>query len=80
MVSLIAVLFQVPWTVNLVLAVATIVSAVVAKSQIDVSEGKSTGIPMAVSAMGALRVLVVLFAWWLDQRPEPVEPAKSSCS
>ncbi|MYB94347.1 hypothetical protein F4054_20155 [Candidatus Poribacteria bacterium] len=73
-VSLIAVLFQVPWTVNLVLAVATIVSAVVAKSQIDASDGKSTGIPMALSAM-VLACLVVLFAWWLDQRPEPVEPA-----
>lgn len=74
-VSLIAVLFQVPWTVNLVLAVATIVAAVVAKSQIDVSEGKSTGIPMALSAM-VLACLVVLFAWWLAQRPEPVEPEK----
>lgn len=73
-VSLIAVLFQVPWTVNLVLAVATIVSAVVAKSQIDASDGKSTGIPMALSAM-VLACLVVLFAWWLAQRPEPVEPA-----
>ena len=73
-VSLIAVLFQVPWTVNLVLAAATIVSAVVAKSQIDASDGQSTGIPMAVSAM-VLACLVVLFAWWLDQRPEPVEPA-----
>ena len=74
-VSLIAVLFQVPWTVNLVLAVATIISAVVAKSQIDASEGKSTGIPMALSAM-VLACLVVLFAWWLGQRPEPVEPEK----
>ncbi|MYH79378.1 hypothetical protein F4009_07690 [Candidatus Poribacteria bacterium] len=73
-VSLIAVLFQVPWTVNLVLAIATIVSAVVAKSQIDASDGKSTGIPMALSAM-VLACLVVLFAWWLAQRPEPVEPA-----
>ena len=74
-VSLIAVLFQVPWTVNLVLAVATIVSAVVAKSQIDVSDGKSTGIPMALSAM-VLACLVTVFAWWLGQRPEPVEPEK----
>ena len=73
-VSLIAVLFQVPWTVNLVLAVAAIVSAVVAKSQIDASDGKSTGIPMALSAM-VLACLVVAFAWWLEQRPEPVEPA-----
>lgn len=74
-ISLIAVLFQVPWTVNLVLAVAVIVSAVVAKSQIDASDGTSTGIPMAVSAM-VLACLVVAFAWWLEQRPEPVEPEK----
>ena len=74
-VSLIAVLFQVPWTVNLVLAVAAIVSAVVAKSQIDASDGKSAGIPMALSAM-VLACLVVAFAWWLAQRPEPVEPEK----
>ena len=74
-VSLIAVLFQVPWTVNLVLAAAAIVSAVVAKSQIDASDGKSTGIPMALSAM-VLACLVVAFAWWLAQRPEPVEPEK----
>ena len=74
-VSLIAVLFQVPWTVNLVLAVATIAFAVAAKSQIDVSAGKSTGIPMALSAM-VLACLVVLFAWWLGQRPEPVEQEK----
>ena len=72
-VSLIAVLFQVPWTVNLVLAVATIVSAVVAKSQIDASDGQSTGIPMALSAM-VLACLVVVFAWWLAQRPKPIEP------
>ena len=74
-VSLIAVLFQVPWTVNLVLAVAAIVSAVVAKSQIDASDGKSTGIPMALSAM-VLACLVVVFAWWLAQRPEPIVPEK----
>ena len=73
-VSLIAVLFQVPWTVNLVLAIATVVAAVVAKSQIDASDGQSTGIPMALSAM-VLACLVVVFAWWLGQRPEPVEPA-----
>ena len=73
-VSLIAVLFQVPWTVNLVLAVATVVAAVVAKSQIDASEGQLTGIPMALSAI-VLACLVVVFAWWLGQRPEPVEPA-----
>ena len=73
-VSLIAVLFQVPWGVNLVLAVAAIASAVAAKYQIDASEGISAGIPMALSAI-VLACLVVVFAWWLDQRPEPVEPA-----
>ena len=73
-VSVIAVLFQVPWTVNLVLAVITVASAVVAKYQIDASEGESTGIPMALGAI-VLACLVVVFAWWLEQRPEPVEPA-----
>ena len=73
-VSVIAVLFQVPWFVNLVLAVITVASAVVAKYQIDASEGKSTGIPMALGAI-VLACLVVVFAWWLDQRPEPIEPA-----
>lgn len=73
-VSVIAVLFQVPWFVNLVLAVITVASAVVAKYQIDASDGESTGIPMALGAI-VLACLVVVFAWWLDQRPEPVEPA-----
>ena len=73
-VSLIAVLFQVPWAVHVVLAVVSVVSAVVAKYQIDASEGQSTGIPMALSAI-VLACLVVVFAWWLAQRPEPVEPA-----
>ena len=71
-VSLIAVLFQVPWVVNLVFAFVAVVSAVVAKYQIDASEGKSVGIPMALSAI-VLACLVVVFAWWLEQRPEPVE-------
>lgn len=73
-ISLIAVLFQVPWQVNLVLAVIAVASAVAAKYQIDVSDGASTGIPMALSAI-VLACLVVVFAWWLSQRPEPVEPA-----
>ena len=73
-VSLIAVLFQVPWFVNLVLAVVAVVSAGAAKYRIDASEGESTGIPMALSAI-VLACLVVVFAWWLGQRPEPVEPA-----
>ena len=71
-VSLIAVLFQVPWVVNLVFAFVAIISAVVAKYHIDASDGKSVGIPMALSAI-VLSCLVVVFAWWLEQRPEPVE-------
>ena len=74
-VSLIAVLFQVPWFVNLVLAVIAVASAVAAKYQIDASDGESTGIPMALGAM-VLACLVVVFAWWLDQRPEPIVPEK----
>jgi hypothetical protein len=76
-ISLIAVLFQIPWQVNLVLAVIAVASAVAAKHQIDVSDGKSTGVPMALSAI-VLAGLVVVFAWWLSQRPEPVEPANPS--
>ena len=76
-VSLIAVLFQVPWLVNLVMAVVAVASAVVAKYQIDASDGKSTGIPMALSGI-VLACLVVVFAWWLNQRPEPVEPQTPS--
>ena len=74
-VSLIAVLFQVPWGVNLVFALVALVSAVIAKYQIDASEGESTGIPMALSAI-VLSCLIVVFAWWLEQRPEPVAPEK----
>ncbi len=76
-ISLIAVLFQIPWQVNLVLAVVAVASAVAAKHQIDISDGKSTGVPMALSAI-VLACLVVVFAWWLSQRPEPVEPARPS--
>ena len=76
-ISLIAVLFQIPWQVNLVLAVVAVASAVAAKHQIDVSDGKSTGVPMALSAI-VLACLVVVFAWWLSQRPEPVAPERPS--
>ena len=73
-ISLIAVLFQIPWQINLVLAVVAVAAAVIAKYQIDVSDGASTGVPMALGAI-VLACLVVVFAWWLSQRPEPVEPA-----
>ena len=71
-VSFIAVLFQVSWYVNLVLAGVAVVLAIVAKYQIDASEGHSTGVPMALSAI-VLACLVVFVAWWLEQRPPPVE-------
>ena len=71
-ISLIAVLFQIPWQINLVLAIVAVASAVIAKYQIDVSDGASTGVPMALGAI-VLACLVVVFAWWLSQRPEPVE-------
>lgn len=73
--SLIAVLFQVPWGVNLVFGVIAVVCAVIAKYQIDASEGASTGVPMALGGI-VLACAVVVFAWWLEQRPEPVEPVK----
>ena len=74
-ISLIAVLFQIPWQINLVLAVIAVAAAVVAKYQIDVSDGTSTGVPMALSAI-VLACLVVVFAWWLGQRPKPVAPER----
>ena len=76
-ISLIAVLFQIPWQVNLVLAVVAVAAAVIAKYQIDASDGASTGVPMALSAI-VLACLVVVFAWWLSQRPEPVAPERPS--
>ena len=74
-ISFFAVLFQVPWYVNLVLAVVAVVSAVVSKYHIDASEGKFRGIPMAFSAI-VVACVALLFAWWMSQRPEPVEPAQ----
>lgn len=71
-ISLFAVLFQVPWYVNLVLAVVAVVSAVVAKYQVDASAGESTGIPMALGAI-VLACLVAVFAWWLSHQPQPAE-------
>ena len=74
-ISFLAVLFQVPWYVNLVLAVVAVASAVVAKYQIDANEENSKGVPMAFSAI-VVACLAMLLAWWMSQRPEPVEPAQ----
>jgi len=74
-ISFFAVLFQVPWYVNLVLAVVAVASAVISKYQIDASEGNSKGVPMAFSAI-VVACLAMLLAWSMSQRPEPVDPAQ----
>lgn len=78
-ISLITVLFRVPWQVNLMLAVAVVFSGVIAFFRIRMqaerlTDGKKTvGTPMALSAI-VLAFLVVVFSSWLDQRPEPEAP------
>ena len=78
-ISLITVLFGVPWQVNLVLAAVVILSGVIALFRIRMqaerlTDGEKTvGTPMALSAI-VLACLVVVFSWWLDQRPEPEVP------
>jgi hypothetical protein len=75
-ISLITVLFRVPWQANLVLAAVAVFSGVIALFRIRMqaerlTDGKKTvGTPIALSAI-VLACLVVVFAWWLDQRPEP---------
>lgn len=75
-ISLITVFFSVPWQVNLVLAAVVVLSGVIALFRISMQaervtdSEKTVGIPMALSAI-VLACLVVVFAWWLDQRPEP---------
>lgn len=74
-ISLITVLFRVPWQVNLVFLAFVVLSGVIALFRIrmqaepDTDEVKTVGIPMTVIAI-VLACLVVVFAWWLDQRPE----------
>ncbi len=78
-ISLITVLFRVPWQVNLVLAAVVVLSGVIALFRIRMqaerlTDGEKTvGTPMALSAI-VLACLVVVFSWWLDQRPEPEAP------
>ena len=75
-VSVITLLFRVPWTVNLVIAMVVVLFGVIALFRIrmqaerDTDEVKTVGMPMALIAI-VLSCLVVVFAWWLDQRPEP---------
>ena len=72
-ISLFAALFQLPWAVMVVLSLVSVVFAIIAKSQIDASEGQVKGVPMAFSAI-VLACLALVLAWWLSQRPPPAEP------
>ncbi|RKU26917.1 hypothetical protein C6497_12795 [Candidatus Poribacteria bacterium] len=80
-ISLLAVLFRVPWQANAVLAVVVVLSAIIAFFQIrmhaerNIEGEKPSGNILAFSAI-ILSCLVVLFSWWLDQRPEPDVPEK----
>ncbi len=78
-ISVITLLFSVPWQVNLVLAAVSVLFGVIAFFRIrmqaeSLTDGEKTvGIPMALSAI-VLACLVVVFSWWLDQRPKPEAP------
>ena len=78
-ISLLTVLFRVPWQVNAVLALIVVLSAIIAFFQIrmhaerNIEGEKPSGNMLAFSAI-ILSCLVVLFSWWLDQRPEPETP------
>ena len=78
-ISLITLFFRVSWQVNLVLAAVVVLSGVIALFRIRMQaervtdEEKTVGMPMALSAI-VLACLVVVFAWWLEQRPEPEVP------
>lgn len=80
-ISLIIVLFRVPWQVNLVMAVVVVVFGVIALFRIrgqaeSLTEGEKTvGMPMSISAI-VFACLVVVFAWWLSQRPVPEAPER----
>lgn len=78
-ISLLTVLFRVPWQVNSVLAIVVVLSGVIAFFQIRMQaerdiEGEKTGGNMMAFGAIVLACLVVVFSWWLDQRPEPETP------
>lgn len=80
-ISLVAVLFSVPWQANLVMAAVVLVFGVIALFRIrmqseSLTEGEKTvGIPMSICAI-VFACLVVVFAWWLSQRPVPEAPER----
>lgn len=78
-ISLLTVLFRVPWQANAVLAGVVLLSAIIAFFQIRMQaerniEGEKPGGNMLALSAIILSCLVVLFSWWLDQRPEPDTP------
>ena len=80
-ISLITVLFSVPWQANLVMAAIVVVCGVIALFRIrmqseSLTEGEKTvGMPMSICAI-VFACLVVVFAWWLSQRPVPEAPER----
>lgn len=78
-ISLITVLFRVPWQANLVMAAVVVVFGIIALFRIrmqleSLTEGEKTvGMPMSICAI-VFACLVVAFAWWLSQRPMPEAP------
>ena len=82
-VSVITLLFRVPWLVSLGLSVCTVFFGVIALFRIrmqaerDSDAVKTVGMPMALIAI-VLSCMVVVFAWWLDQRSEPEAPENRS--
>ncbi len=80
-ISLITVLFRVPWQANLVMAAIVVVFGVIALFRIrgqaeSLTEGEKTvGMPMSICAI-VFACLVVVFAWWLSQRPVPEAPER----
>lgn len=78
-VSVITVLFGVPWLVNLIFAMCTVLFGIIALFRIrmqaerDTDAVKTVGMPMALIAI-VLSCVVVVFAWWLDQRLESDAP------
>lgn len=78
-ISLLTVLFRVPWQVNAVLAVVVVLSAIIAFFQIRMHvernvDGEKPSVNMLAFSAIILSCLVILFSWWLDQRPEPETP------
>ncbi len=75
--SLFTLLFQAPWFATLIFSLISIATAIIAKSQIDASESKNRGGPMAFGAV-VLACLAIVLAWWFSQQPPPAVPENPS--